>query len=246
MILHLPFRTASSVTGAVLFALCPLASPAQTPSAAPAPFERWSLDKLDGQIYRGTATKPANPATTLGNVEPVPGRVGGAVGFREEAPGIVTMALAPGALPATEFTIAFWLRPSVPPQSYGTCLDMGGKRGLALSLNNQGRLSLSANDKWHTLITPAPLPLNEWLRVAVVFQDNRLRLFLGGKASGEVLLTTTPEFSSILQFGAHTRIIRLPDGTQDEMIASPLTGEIDEITLFQRALTETELVHDAR
>lgn len=93
----------------------------------------------------------------------------------------------------------------------------------------------SANNQTNTLVaSPTPIPLNKWSHVAITYDGNTLKLYINGelvhsKTSGLILNTLSSSGISIGEsFNANG-------------YWNPFNGKIDDIAIYGRALTETEM-----
>jgi hypothetical protein len=93
----------------------------------------------------------------------------------------------------------------------------------------------SANNQSGTLVaSPAPIPLNKWSHVAITYDGNILKLYINGeliqsKTSGIVLNTNG---SSGISIG---------ESNQANGFWNPFNGKIDDVVIYGRALTESEM-----
>ncbi|GEM_PF-5608640 len=95
--------------------------------------------------------------------------------------------------------------------------------------NGQGQ----APHRWHTLDAPSPFTLNEWQHLAITYDDatQTKKLYINGS---EVSSATAPHGLN-LKNGLHI------GGGGDLGNEFPFSGRIDEVSLFDRALTAAEI-----
>ena len=204
----------------------------------------WPLDELTGATTYADLSGNGNtalvesggPIGSFQSPSATAGKVGGA-GFFLDSP---TRGRAPNAsslnFGTNSFTLDCWIKP-VPsgPTDWKVIVDkydVGTARGYAIGLTN-GNLALRVGDgTLYTHIGPAPNN-NVWNFAAVIVNRtaNTVRFYLNGVGTAPQALTPTGSF----------------DNTLDLLIGAPHSPGIvsetalDEIELFNRALTTNEL-----
>jgi hypothetical protein len=138
-------------------------------------------------------------------------------------------------------SVAAWVRPQ---GKDGTILVRGANlNGFALILTDRKpRMLLRTKGKTHDAVSEKPVG-NDWTHVAgVLHPDGRMQVYVGGELTGTV--TDVPALTSDPQ-------IPMKVGCDDtnQLLPKPLTpfnGALDEVTLFHRALSPSEIKHLAQ
>jgi hypothetical protein len=172
---------------------------------------QWSFEDLQDSKTSGTASL-ACPGASL-----VPGRVGMALKFPGTKEGIALPVDADAFGPAG-FTVSFWAKD--PEKKGGYFFNNNGHRAISLGLENGAlRVDADSTHRWHK----SPLLADDWQHVVWTYDGKTMRLYLGGRevAAGGA---STP-----LRFGKNT------------IIAPGFSGLLDELAIFQRALSADEI-----
>jgi hypothetical protein len=115
----------------------------------------------------------------------------------------------------------------------GYVLRAGGAGILSFNLKGD---SLGLPATWKEVTSPAgALTLNTWYHVAGTFDGNNLKLYING-----LLVATRPFVGGIIPSGFNPVIGRLSDTGQPSP-SRYWNGRIDEIRVFHRALSQTEI-----
>lgn len=228
-----------------LFSVSLQAAPAQPSTATP--IAQWSFDKLEPKGFVGTGTVlKFKPATILGEVTVVPGKIGNAVSFSGEPLAQLTLPLDLQAATQGVFSVEFWFRPGSAPIDYGVCLDSGNNRGFSLRINGARRLLLSTAGTWNVITSDDKIPELTWVHIALTSDATTARLYLSGKEAGKVELNENLRFAPTVLVGARTIRSRLPDGTMKDETNQALSGDIDALKFYNRALTPAEIATAAK
>lgn len=171
----------------------------------------WSFDDFQDVKTSGTGSL-ACPGASL-----VPGKVGMALKFSGTKEGIA-LPVDPSGFARNGFTVVFWAKD--PEKKGGYFFNNNGNRGISLGLENRAlRADTDSKHRWYK---SAPLA-DEWHHVAWTYDGKAMRLYLGGKE------VATSDISAPLQFGKNT------------VIAPNLSGQLDELAIFQRPLSADEI-----
>ncbi len=177
-----------------------------------------------------------NPFAVLQNgAGYAPGMVGQAFNFEgstEKVRVLESTSTDLSRLPS--WTIEAWVKPvSFANATYPTIYSEGN-RIVSLGLNNgTGKLeSWVNNDGTRRLISTNALQLTNWNHVALVYDGTRRFLYLNGSLTGS---TNTP---AITDDGSGAAIGHV---TQNDA-NSPFAGAIDEVSLYNRALTAADIL----
>lgn len=145
--------------------------------------------------------------------------------------------------PSTGLTISAWVRPTNlgTSESYGIVskrLEYGSQTAYTLYLSTEGQPTCDIQLEDDRFYADTQLVDNRWTHIAVVFdgtlsESERVRMYIDGE-----LEHVAPESSAMIdpEFGADLRIGDLPGGGQ------PFIGQIDEVAIWSRALSEEEMV----
>jgi hypothetical protein len=179
-----------------------------------------------------------NPGTVNGGVTYAPGEVGNAFSFDGNANhgSYVNIPDAPG-LDSTTGTWDFWLNTTQNQQYVG----LVGKSDAASSLNGitmqlfQGHARVEVKGPGPTLLLEPTTPLlndGQWHQMSLTFQSGgTVVLYIDGQARA---MGTAPTFS----FGANDP---LRFGVMTDGFWTPYSGLLDEVQVFNRALSATEV-----
>lgn len=212
---------------------------------------RLALDETSGTTAADTSdAAPATPGTlaTIGGTglpqwQPSDGRLRGALAFDGNGQGVEVADSAEKPLDGfARLTVSAWIRLD---SSNAVARAIIAKRGTSstssiswqLSLNSSRRLT--ANIGSTALSGPTTLNVGQWYHVAMVFDgtlpDRRLQLFLNGvpEAFGTVSATTLTHAPSVP--------VRVGDFTATA-VSSSFLGLIDEVRIYDRALTQEEIL----
>ena len=138
-----------------------------------------------------------------------------------------------------DFTIAFWYQLQAPNNGQWHCIAKKGDQATARAFGiylfpNSTRLgvSVSTSANWNEAGTSAsPLTVGEWTHIALLKRGSRLELYLDGVLDAVVTLKgTTLGNPGAFYLG------RSPDD------AMPMKGAFDDFQVFERALSEAEVL----
>jgi hypothetical protein len=131
------------------------------------------------------------------------------------------------------WTVEAWVRPASFVNSANPTVYSEGNRIASIGVNNgTGKLeSWVNNDSSRRLIGTNALTLDGWNHVALVFEGTRRLLYLNGVLDGS---TNTPPINDDSS-GAAIGQVTINDNT------AAFAGDIDEVTVYHRALTAPEI-----
>jgi hypothetical protein len=153
-----------------------------------------------------------------------------------------TIALATHELlsPSTGITVSLWLRTDEPNQEDRWILNTVGaaNTGYRLGLVG-GKLAWQIpQEPWsHLLVDPDRVPLGKWTYVAATHDGQTMRLFVNGKLKGGL-----PRVGAIQP--SEAKLVLGSYGQGDSR--HNFIGVIDEVKLYDRALSATEVSHGMR
>lgn len=184
-----------------------------------------------------------NAALLQGESVWVDGRFGRALSLRGGGSLRVEGALIFNTISAA-FTVSAWVQGPPAADADGVILSRyaGGAKGPLYAFGitaGRSRVQINfANGYFADLASDAALPRDTWVHVAATFDQTDVRLYVDGRLAGTAayLLGIPPEVSPIVIGGAQTIT-----GT-----ASRFSGVLDEVMLYNRALTPAEVAALAR
>jgi hypothetical protein len=195
----------------------------------------WTFD--DGTAHDSSPN--GNNGTLNGGCTSAPGRVGAAL---ELNGGYVSVPDSPSLNPTTQLTLAAWYKPvsftgngndpiidkgytSHTPPYYQYHLGVyGSGRDFQFSVDTDGTYrDLSTGDGFWS-------PGN-WYHVVGTYDGSFVRLYVNG-----TLITAAPQTGTIGSFGRPVEL------GQFSNVDSPLPGTIDDVRIYNRALTQDEIV----
>lgn len=223
-------RLAASIL-AICFSLPTLRVTAQSgPKAA------WGFEEGSGSVAADSSGNN-NSGTLLDSPAWVTGRIGGGLSFDGVDDGVQVPDAASLDF-TTGVTMSAWIRMSNQPDNAAVLIKESTATGwsYALYFNNSHWLKAYVRlaDGYHYAQLTEPLPLDEWLYVAATFDGTTIRLFVNGEesatesASGSIVTSNESLWLGVDQNGGDR-----------------FAGEIDELRLYDRALSQSEIINDA-
>src|SRR3989475_7556093 len=214
------FVFSRALIGADIAALAP-------PPSATGPVLRYDMETLllDGRMK--DLSGHVNHGTITGTTD-VAGKVGRArhfnAGDRITAPAI--------PVPATDFTVAAWFRWTTNPSPYYSGIH-GGGGSWELRVMADGRFGATfyqsiGPDVFTEIVSPLAYNDGDWHHAAAVLRFGLVRLYVDGVLVAQD--TTNPIAS-----------VRASTQTIIGRVASDFVGDIDEVFVFSRALTDAEI-----
>jgi PKD repeat protein len=199
----------------------------------------WRLDETSGQLAADTVGG-YNGTLTGGPVwNPAGGRIGGALTF-DGTDDLVN--LGPIDVTSTSgLTIALWVRPS---QFLGSSrliskADGTGEQAhywmISARFDTALRFRLKAGGETSTLVSAqGELELDTWYHVACTYDQSEMRIYGNGN-----LLVSLPKTGTIdVNAAVAAAIGDQPPGAGSD----PFAGDIDDVRLYGRALTDSEII----
>lgn len=196
----------------------------------------WSFSEGTGTV--ATDSSPANhPATLVGSPTWAAGKFGTALALdglsgyaRVDTPGLV----------ANDFTFSAWvfLGRNTAFQTIAELLTPASV-GWELNLNGGGTIALWTNGA-QRLVTTTTVPLNVWTYVTLRRTGATWQVFLGGVAQPQ-----TGTDATVFAFGACPLLLGVDaDSGCTGALNGFLQGRLDEVRVYTRALTATEILTD--
>jgi alpha-tubulin suppressor-like RCC1 family protein len=142
-----------------------------------------------------------------------------------------------------DLTIEGWIKPTANSADEPTIIS---KRSLdntqctyVLYLTGSGQLAFASlsGSVWDAASAPAPVTLNQWSHVAVTLGGGQLRFYVNGALAHSLsYVTTRPAVTAPLTIGA-----TITNSRPETNPAGPFPGSIDELALYNRALSAAEI-----
>jgi hypothetical protein len=148
-------------------------------------------------------------------------------------------------------TLEAWVNPSsVSPTTPATIVSRfdsplpetpGANSSFYIGLTNSGRIifSVSATGSVRTntsLVTVQSVPINQWTHIAATYDGVHIRIYTNGTLSG-----AKDHFTGIFPGTATLGIGAIPSASPTAASFWPFNGLLDEISLYNRALTDGEI-----
>lgn len=192
-------------------------------------FEESGTDFYDGSFYEqhGECTGTSCPTSTTG-------QFGRAVAFDGNDAIVVTDVLTDGSpIDLDTLSISGWVYPTAAAGANGSTLLTKGNGNYALSLAPNGTfLRFTTHDATcsvaMTVQSGSSLTLNQWTHITATYDGSHLRLYLNGKEDG-----TAAGTGGLCQ---NNDPIQMGNGS-----TGGFTGRLDEMRLFDRALSDAEI-----
>ena len=225
-------RGCTAGLGAALLVAAVLASPAP---AAVGPVAAYSMDQGAGTALPDISGN-GNAGTLAGQTWITGGRFGGALNFSGN---IVTVPDSASLDLTTGMTQEAWVRPSALGGIWRTVLLKERPGGLVYSLYAHGTDStnvpmseLTINGA-QTVAGAATLPLGVWSHIATTYDGATMRFYVNGTQVGQKAQTGSIVTSTgALRIGGNT------------IWGEHFAGDIDEVRIYDRALTAVEVQGD--
>ncbi len=133
--------------------------------------------------------------------------------------------------PSGDFTIDAWIKPTYINNSDNYIISRIDHLDYVLALDSQGRIKFYLADLTPNVVIGPEIPLNEWTNVAGVYdKDNgRIKVYVNG------ILAASAGVSGNITYGRKNVLI-------GKNITPDYRGIIDELTIYNRALTDAELL----
>src|SRR2546422_3957770 len=176
------------------------------------------MEDLSGHVNHGTITGTVAIAGKIGQARH------STAGDRIPPP--------PISVPATDFTVAAWFRWTTNPSPYYSGIQ-GGGGSWELRVMADGRLGSTfyqsiGPDVFTESVTPRTYNDGIWHHVAAVLRSGLVRVYVDGALQAS---DATVPISSVSP----------STGVQIGRVASDFAGDIDEVFVFSRALTDAEI-----
>ena len=176
-----------------------------------------------------------NTGTISGATWTTAGRFGGALLFNGTN-AVVTVPNAVSLQLTTGMTLEAWVYPTVTPTGWRAVIDKNVDRYYLMASstpNNRPSVGGTWTGGKTNLAAPTALPINTWTHLATTFDGATVRLFVNGtQVASRAEPTPLTSSTATLQIGGNAY--------SDEFFA----GRIDEVRIYNRALTVGEIQSD--
>ena len=205
---------------------------------APSPSGLVAWWRLEGNALDEIGT---NNGVTQNGVGFTPGKVGQAASF-DGSIGYISVASNPVLKPATAFTLEAWINCSQFTGSNGATIAMKGPDAevpgdWALLIDPAWKLrpEVNVNGNWISFECNSVLNPGVWYHVALVYDGSVLKGYVNGVNDG---IHSAP---GMLQTSDNPLKIGTQTSTNPPTQTSYFPGQIDEVSFYDRALTDSEI-----
>lgn len=225
--------------GAILLALAALSAPAHALASEPGPIAAYSFDENEGTLAHDSVN---HHDAKIEGAEWTQGKFGSALEFNAKAKSSLTIT-GTEDLRFEKFTLEAWVGPTesradaaiiakTNPTSYGYALYDGGET----SGRPEGFIT---NHSWTESYAEAnsSTPLNAWTHLALTSDGVHIRLYVNGELAEE---------NPAIKVKAATGNLKIGGTETFTGAAEYFSGKIDEVRLYNRALSEVEIKADRR
>ena len=211
------------------------ATTTDAPPTPPGLVGAWAFDEGAGTTT-ADASGRGNPGTLTGATWTTLGRYGNALSFNGSN-SVVRVADSASLDLTTAMTLSAWIRPTVSQSGWRTIMQRQTDSYFLNASNSDGPLRPSGGGTFGTSTTyvsgPTANPVNAWTHVALTYDGATQRLFVNGtQAATRATTGTIQTTDNPLWIGGNT-----PYGEY-------FTGLIDEVRVYNRALTQTDIQAD--
>jgi hypothetical protein len=215
---------------------------------------QWSFDEKDGSLARDSVRGADDKITGL--FKHLDGVAGEGLRFDGETTSIRRAAQDSPQI-TNALSVEAWVAVSTYPWNWVPIIDQSrgeeqrrGEIGYSVGIDAFGHLGLqvSVNGKFHTLVSKDPLPLKKWSHVAATFEnDHGLKVYVNGQLAGELAVEGpfTPANGQDLLIGrVREAMVPLEWIHPKFPVWYSFDGIIDELQLYNRSLSNTEVAAD--
>src|SRR6266850_1965080 len=214
----------------LLVAAAPTMSQAQSGLVA-----AWNFNEGTGKTV-ADASANNNTGTISGATWSTLGRYGNALSFNGTS-NLVVVNGAPSLNVTTAMTLSAWVFPTANQSNWRTIMQREVDAYFLNASTPSGALRPGAggtfNGTTKNFAGPSALPVNTWTHVAVTYDGAAMRLFVNGTQ-----VATTPQTGSL---ETNTKPLRIGGNSP---YGEYFQGRIDDVRVYNRALTATEIQSD--
>src|SRR5213076_1255747 len=176
-----------------------------------------------------------NTGTLSGATWTTAGRYGNALVFNGTSASVTVPNSASLGLTAA-MTLEAWVYPTVAPTGWRAVIDKNVDRYYLMASSDQGNRP-AAGGTWtagnQNTVGPSGLAVNTWTHLAATFDRATVRLYVNGvQVASQAQTTPLTTSTGTLQIGA------------DSYAGENFAGRIDEVRIYNRALTAAEIQSD--
>ena len=217
-------RTVTMTTGSEIDSLTNgfLVSASACVAPPPGMVSWWPGDGNYNDIIGGNTGSP------MGSVAFVSGEVGQAFQFAGSS---YISVPANRSLDLTAFTVDAWINPAITGNQYIVDKSVSFSVNYSVDLLADNRIEFGFFDSndWHIADSSSTCPVGVWCHVAATYDGSTLQVYVNGSPDGSLSYAGTPPGGQPLRIGERY------DGE------GPFQGIIDEVEIFNRALSSSEI-----
>ena len=194
----------------------------------------WALDEGVGTIAADSAG--SNPGTIQGGTTWGPGHAGSALHLDGGLTSYVDCGTSEVFDLERAVTLSAWVNASESTEFFRPIIGKGDHAYmLRHGSGDTFDFFIHSNDAWHqiSVLVPDALYLNAWNHVVGTFDGSELKLYVNG------VLRTSQAYAGTISVAPHAVNI----GRNSEAIDRVYQGSIDDVRLYDRALTEAEVLY---
>jgi hypothetical protein len=169
----------------------------------------------------------------------VDGKFGKALRFTGQSTSRVTIADSPLLRFTSAFTLSAWVNPGTSQPAEPTVIFKQNPGDLAYALYGSGA-GVGANafvriaGNYRSAVAPAAIPANTWSHLATTYDGSTLSMYVNGALVGSASVSGPVDTGS--------GVLRI--GNNSIWSGEGFVGVIDEVRIYDRALSATELLND--
>jgi alpha-L-arabinofuranosidase len=206
------------------------ATPTPTPDASLKGY--WKFNETSGTSASDSSGNNKTGTLIGGSSWTTGGKINGAVNLD----GTTGYASLPYIInPSANFTAAAWVKLD---SSYGTnsqvILQQEGTNGKTWLLRKSSTGKLSSYLGGADTLSNGTIAVGSWYHVAIVNNGGTVKLYINGLPDGSASRPIASETSGAMRVGCH----KTPDTTNEEW-----DGTVDEVRIYNRALSDTEILN---
>jgi glucose/arabinose dehydrogenase len=173
-----------------------------------------------------------NRGTITGATWTSQGYYGSALAF-DGGTAMVTVPNSPSLQLTSAMTLEAWVYPTLVASQWTDIIEKGNDDYYLMATTEFGGVPAVGSRFAATLFGPSTLPANTWTHVAATYDGSSLRLYANGvQVSSRAQTGTIPTSSDPLSFGG------------DPLFGQYFSGRLDEIRIYDRALSPSEIQAD--
>jgi len=191
----------------------------------PKPISHWKFDEGSGTTASDSIGN--NDGTITGASWTQEGRKGNALSFDGTTSNYVNVPAITSLTTGSPFTLVSWVKPES-TSSYRTIMGYSGTNRLLIA--STGTMLSQQDGNFYS--NSSAVPNGQWSHVVYWFNGTEERWYINGKQSGSAHNTTSAEWENSFYIG------------QYDLVNYPYKGLIDEVKIYNTALTPEEVLLD--